>query len=144
MSLSKTMLRRLKGANPKKSNRSPSPAELLRNAPPSPMARIELARRAAEAEAAKLAEAAPPPDQIERPEEAKAAPVDATPGAPPPPEPGMPPPEPQWWEEKCRWRERGAADYDDVDDDDGVYYETIHRYDPLERADEEEYYDPDE
>jgi hypothetical protein len=40
---------------------------------------------------------------------------------------------------KCRWRLGGAADaYDDE-----VRYETIHRYDPLERALEEEDYDPD-
>ena len=36
-------------------------------------------------------------------------------------------PEPQWWEEKCRWRERDAEDsYDD-----GDLYETLHDYDPL-------------
>lgn len=42
--------------------------------------------------------------------------------------PPEPKPEPQWWEEKCRWRERGAGDFYD----DGDLYETLHDYDPLE------------
>lgn len=41
--------------------------------------------------------------------------------------PPEPKPEPQWWEEKCRWRERGADDYYDDRD----LYETLHEYDPL-------------
>lgn len=41
--------------------------------------------------------------------------------------PPKPKPEPQWWEEKCRWRERGAEDFYD----DGDLYETLHEYDPL-------------
>lgn len=41
--------------------------------------------------------------------------------------PPEPKPEPQWWEEKCRWRERGAEDFYD----DGDLYETLHDYDPL-------------
>jgi hypothetical protein len=136
MNLSKSMLRRLGRANPKKPNRSLSPAELLGDDPPSsPLARIELARRAAEAEA-QAAKAAAPPE----PTEATAKPADARPADTPPPVPQTPPPEPQWWEEKCQWRPRGAPDPYDGDVE---YYETIHRYDPLERALEEEDYDPD-
>lgn len=79
---------------------------------------------------------APAPDGAEREVGAKeaAAPkaiearVETTPAAveveQAPPEPK---PEPQWWEEKCRWRERGAEDFYD----DGDLYETLHDYDPL-------------
>ncbi|MCX7361952.1 MAG: hypothetical protein NTV97_08825 [Alphaproteobacteria bacterium] len=60
--------------------------------------------------------------------EAREARVEATPAAieveKAPPEPK---PEPQWWEEKCRWRERGPGDFCD---DEGLY-ETLHEYDPL-------------
>ena len=143
MSLDRSRLRRLARANPKAKPKFATLKELVSNLPPVPMVLAEQERRAAEAEAAK---AGPGPLPVERPEPPTAAPVEARPAAPPPPtpQPGMPPPEPQWREEKCRWRERGPADYADHDDNDGVYYETIHRYDPLERADEEEYYDPDE
>jgi outer membrane biosynthesis protein TonB len=51
-------------------------------------------------------------------------------------EPGQPKPEKRWWEEKAKWRSRGAADYDW---EGGVRYECIHEYDPLD-ADED--YDP--
>ena len=45
-----------------------------------------------------------------------------------PPTPSEPKPEPPWWEEKARWRARGAADYDWAD---GPRYECLHEYDPL-------------
>ena len=137
MSLARSRLRRLARANPKAKPKVVTLKDLLSSLPPVPMVLAEQERRAAEAEAAK---AVPRPLPVERPEPPEAVPVEARPAAPPPPtpEPGMPPREPQWWEEKCQWRERGPADYADHDDDDGVYYETIHRYDPLERAREED------
>ena len=51
-------------------------------------------------------------------------------------EPGQPKPEKQWWEERAKWRLRGAADYDWKGD---VRYSCITEYDPLDR---EEDYDP--
>lgn len=38
---------------------------------------------------------------------------------------------PQWWEEMLGWRGRGLQPTS-FDYDDGVRYETIHEYDPLE------------
>jgi hypothetical protein len=138
MTLSKSTLRRLERTNPKKKRGSPSPAELLReDLPPSPVARAELERRAAEAKA-EAEKAAPPPEPRPEPSEAKAEPADAL-----PPAPLTPLPEKPWYEEMVSWRPRGAAD--PFEDDDGMAYcETIHRYDPFERALEEEYYDPDD
>jgi hypothetical protein len=133
----KSILHRVGRAGPQTTRRSPSLWEITRDLPPSPLERAERSRREAEAEAeaeveAEKAAAAP------EPAEAKAEPADAKPVVAPP---QTPPPEPQWWEEKCRWRPRGApAPYDD-----GLeLYETIHRYDPLERALAEEDYDPDD
>jgi hypothetical protein len=141
MNLSKNMLRRLGRASPKKKHGSPSPAELLReDLPPSPLARAELARRAAETKE-EAETATPRPEPPLAPPEAKAKPADARLANPRPPAPQTPPPESPWYEEMCRWRPRGAAD---PYDDDVEYYETIHRYDPLERALEEEDYDPDD
>ncbi len=133
----KTILRRVGRASPKSSRRSPSLWEITEGLPPSPLERAERARREAEAkEEAEKAAAVPGPT------EAKAKPAETKPAETQPPAPQTPPPEPQWWEEKCRWRLRGEADQ--YDDGDGMEYcETIHRYDPLERALEEEDYDPD-
>lgn len=51
------------------------------------------------------------------------------------PQPGRPPPEPQWWEEKARWRQRGPEDYewDDRKPRPGM---CLVEYDPLEWDDE--------
>jgi hypothetical protein len=46
-------------------------------------------------------------------------------------EPGMPPPEPQWWEEKARFRHRGPEDYDWADDKQAGYFCEVD-YDPFE------------
>lgn len=64
---------------------------------------------------------------------------EAAPANPKPPAPQTPPPEPQWWEEKLGWRSRGMPPPSFYDD--GVRYETIHDYDPMEWADEEDDYD---
>ena len=132
----KSILRRVGRASTETTRRSPSLWEITEGLSPSPLERAERARREAEAkEEAEKAAAAPEPT------EAKAKAAETKPAETLPPAPQTPPPEPQWWEEKCRWRLRGPADgYDDG----GEYYETIHRYDPLERALEEEDYDPDD
>ena len=79
--------------------------------------------------------AAPPPEPIETPAK------QAAPARLPPAAPQTPPPEKQWHEELCSWRPRDAADPYEGDHE---YTETIHRYDPLERADEEDDYDWDD
>jgi hypothetical protein len=66
-------------------------------------------------------------------EETPAAPQPAPVDAEPKREPGMPPPEPQWWEEKARFRHRGPEDYDWDDDKQSGYF-CEHEYDPLEDA----------
>ncbi len=140
----KSMLNRLGGVDPKKTNRTPSPAELLRGLPPSYLAQKELDRRAAEAKAA-AEQATSPPEPSPASPEAKAEPTDARPVDPQPPAaPQTPPPEKPWYEEMVRWRPRDAPNSHEYDDGDGMEYcETIHRYDPLERALEEDDYDFD-
>jgi hypothetical protein len=68
---------------------------------------------------------------------AAAAPEPASEPAPTPEAaaPEEPPPEKPWWEERAKWRHRGAADYDWKG---GVRYECIHEYDPLAAWDEED------
>jgi hypothetical protein len=48
-------------------------------------------------------------------------------------EPGMPPNEPQWWEEKARFRHRGPEDYDWNGDKQAGYFCEVD-YDPLADA----------
>jgi hypothetical protein len=52
------------------------------------------------------------------------------------PQPGQPQPEPQWWEEKARWRQRGPEDYgwDESKPRPGM---CLVEYDPLEWDNEE-------
>jgi len=89
----------------------------------------------AEVPAAKPKATAPPPEPVKTPRpSAAAAPLD-----PEPSPPRAPPPEPQWWEEKLGWRSRGMPPPHYYDD--GVRYETIHEYDPMEWAEREEDYD---
>jgi hypothetical protein len=133
----KGRLRRLDRANQTSAPKEPSLWEMVRSLPPSPLAAAELARRAAEAKQAAAPPEPPVPAEAARPTsaepraETKRTPVEARPPAPPP--------EPQWWEEKCRWRPREAADWDD----DGERYETVHEYDPVEWALDEPDYDWD-
>ncbi len=59
---------------------------------------------------------------------------------PEPPTPPVPKPEPQWWEERCQWRERGAEDLPD-DDFNPYVVDNGRDYDPIERALNEADYD---
>jgi hypothetical protein len=123
-------LRRLGRAIRKTTSGRTTLGELLRGLPEAPVVLAERARRKAEAAAAAGKAALPP-----QPAVATTPPAEARPADPPPPAPGMPPPEPKWYEEMCRWRQHEAADSYDHE----VRYETIHEYDPLERALEEDY-----
>jgi len=122
-------LSRLRRANGTKASRGPSVADLI-NAAASrePTAEIPAATPNA---------TAPPPEPVKTPLPS----ADAAPRDPEPSPPRAPPPEPQWWEEKLGWRSRGTPPPSFYDD--GVRYETIHEYDPLERGSEEENYDTD-
>jgi hypothetical protein len=132
MMLPRHMLGRLRRGDPKTTSRSPTLEELVRGTPDDPMVEALVARWSAEAKAAAAAEQAALPPQ---PAEATPPPAEARPADPPPPEPGMPTPEPKWWDEMLGWRGRGTPEPYPYDD---VRYETIHEYDPLERALEEE------
>jgi hypothetical protein len=118
-------------------------------------AALDKAVKAAE-EAERLAEEArrrprPPPEEKKDEEkkedapgtasEAAAAPVAvadaASPPATPEPTPTEPKPEPQWWEEKARWRLREAKDDDWPDRPRRPLHECIHEYDPLTYDDED-------
>ncbi len=75
----------------------------------------------------------PPAKPVElTPKPAKAAP------AKPPPAPAPPLLPQQWHEEMLGWRGHGPRPPSSYDD--GVRYETIHEYDPLEHVLEEEEY----
>jgi hypothetical protein len=64
----------------------------------------------------------------------------ADPVAPEPPASLLPKPEPQWWEERCRWRMRDATDMQN-DDHNPYIVDNGRDYDPLERALNEADYD---
>lgn len=137
----KTLERRISRSDRKAEPRTPSLLELVRSLPPSYLAQKELDRRAAEAK-----KAAATPEATSATSAAEAVPSPAPLAEPAPPLVEGPPPEPpspqvQYWEEKCRWRSRDVADWEL--DDDGVRYETIHEYDPMEWRENESDYDWD-
>jgi hypothetical protein len=101
----------------------------------------ELVGKARQENEAKLrAEGKPPvPEPVAelKPLPVELRPVEPPPVEPPPapPSPAEPQPERLWWQERARWRARGAADYDWGD---GPRYECLHEYDPLAEEDEDE------
>jgi hypothetical protein len=135
MIVSSQKLRRLGRAARKTTSGGTTLEELIRAAPDGPRVQAKWTRR--EATAAAAAEKAA---LLPQPTEATTPPAEARPAAPPPPAPGMPPAEPRWHEEMLGWRSHGTPPPPQGEDD--VRYETIHEYDPLERALEENY-DPD-
>jgi hypothetical protein len=90
--------------------------------------------RATETPRKATATAAPPAEPAEiEPKPAKVAPAKS------PSVKSPPPPPPQWHEEMLGWRSHGTPPPSFYDD--GVRYETIHEYDPMEWAEREEGYD---
>jgi hypothetical protein len=67
---------------------------------------LERERQATEADAP----IAPVETTLDATPESSAA--EPQPPVPQPPEPGMPKAEPQWWEERAHWRQRGPRDYE--------------------------------
>ena len=68
---------------------------------------LERERQATEADRPTASvEAKPTPEPDAEP------PAVEPPAVEPPPEPGMLKPEPQWWEERAHWRQRGPRDYE--------------------------------